>query len=224
MSRVEEMLRIFDNHDARLPYYELMLEKDLSDEPEYALPAGYHYENYRPGDIEDWICIEKSAKEFNSTEEGRDAWRRYYEGHEKELESRMFFVVRDDGLKVATATDFYNIHIGDDGVNGWLHWVAVCREEQGQGLSKPLISTVIRHMISLGYQRAVIPTQTTTWLACKVYLDLGFRPIPKNAERNRTGWEIIRSLTHHPALSGFSEVDVARFTTDKHFDEICICQ
>ena len=209
------MLYKFDNHDARLPYYELMLEKDLSEEPEYPLPAGYHFENFRPGDAETWIRIEKSAKEFRTVEEGWDAWRRYYEGQEKALESRMFFVVRDDGVKVATATDFYNIYTGDDGVNAWLHWVAVCREEQGRGLSKPLISHVIRHMIESGYRRAVIPTQTTTWLACKVYLDLGFRPIPKNAERNRAGWQIVRSLTDHPALQEFPEIDLAEYWTRK---------
>ena len=211
MPRVEEMLRLFDNHDARLPYYELMLEKDLEPEPDCSLPAGYHFENFHPGDEEEWIRIEKSAREFTTEEEGRDAWRRYYEGHEKDLETRMFFVVRDDGQKVATATAFYNIYNGDDGVNGWLHWVAVCREEQGRGLSKPLILRVIRQMIQMGYRRAVIPTQTTTWLACKVYLDLGFRPIPRNAERNRAGWEIIRSLTHHPALEEFAQADVTKY-------------
>lgn len=211
--RVEEILRLFDNHDARLPYYELMLEKDLVDVPEYELPKGYHFENYHPGDQDAWIRIEKSAKEFRTVEEGLDAWQRYFAGHEKELENRMFFVVRDDGLKVATATDFYNIHIGDDGVNGWLHWVAVCREAQGHGLSKPLISRVLQHMRASGYRRAVIPTQTTTWLACKVYLDLGFHPIPKNAERNRAGWEIIRGMTHHPILEKFAEADVMQYDT-----------
>ena len=45
-----------------------------------------------------------------------------------------------------------------------------------------------------------------SWLACKVYLDLGFLPIPKNAERNKTGWRIVRTLTNHPALSGFAPV------------------
>ena len=32
-----------------------------------------------------------------------------------------------------------DIRRGDDGVTGWLHWVAVGREYQGRGLSKPLI-------------------------------------------------------------------------------------
>ena len=58
----------------------------------------------------------------------------------------------------------------------------------------------------LGYTHAKIPTQSTSWVACKVYLDLGFRPIPKNAVNSRKGWEIVKTLTDHPALASFSAV------------------
>ena len=160
------------------------------------------------------------SEEFNeeimdsqeSFEEGEAAREKYYAGHENELEDRMFFVADDDGQMLATATAYYDIRTGNDGKTGWLHWVAVRRDAQGQGLSKPLITHVLQYMKKLGYTRAVIPTQTTTWLACKVYLDLGFRPIPKNAERNKTGWQIVRTLTNHPALSGFDPVSKAELT------------
>ncbi len=207
---VRNSLLRFDNHDARIPYYELMLEQDLTDVPETELPDGYHYEHYGPGDKAVWISLEKTAKEFAGDEEGEEAWRRYYAGHEKELTNRMFFVVDAYGQKLATATAFYDIRTGDDGHTGWLHWVAVRRDAQGKGLSKPLITHVLQHMKKLGYSRAVVPTQTTTWLACKVYLDLGFRPIPQNAERNRTGWEIIKTLTNHPALEEYGCIDMKR--------------
>ena len=204
--RVSRSLDSFDNHDPRIPYYELLLEKDLDDMPEPPLPAGYHYRYYAPGDKETWIDIEKSAKEFETHGEGEDAWKRYYAGRESELENRMFFVTDDSGQALATATAFYDIHTGDDRINGWLHWVAVRRDAQGRGLSKPLITHVLRHMKKLGYGHAVVPTQTTTWLACKVYLDLGFRPMPGNLKRSGTGWRIIRTLTDHPALSGLAPV------------------
>ena len=202
--RVAQMLQKYHNHDSRLPYYELILEGKLTDLPVMPLPAGYRFENYRDGDREAWIRIERSAKEFSSWDEGEEAWRKYYEGHEEELKKRMFFVVNEQGQKAATATAFYDIRSADDGVNGMLHWVAVCAEEQGKGLSKPLILKALHTMKDSGYTRAVIPTQTTTWLACKVYLDLGFRPVPRNAERSRKGWELIRSLTWHPALAEFA--------------------
>ncbi|MBR0408455.1 MAG: GNAT family N-acetyltransferase [Clostridia bacterium] len=189
-----------DNHDFRIKYYELMLRGDITGMEEIPLPAGFHYEMYRPGDRDAWIEIEKSAKEFSSYEQGLDAWKRYYEGHDHELINRMLFVVNEAGEKVATATAFYDIRGIDQSGDGWLHWVAVRREDQGKGLSKPMISHVIQIMKAQGQVYAKVPTQTTTWLAVKVYLDLGFRPIEKNLINSRDGWRIVKRLTNHPAL------------------------
>ena len=193
-------LPILDNHDFRIRYYELLLEADIGDIPERPLPAGYSYAFYQDGDRDAWIDIEKSAREFSTVEEGERAWGRYYAGREEELKSRMVFVVNAAGEKVATATAFYDITGRDTSGSGWLHWVAVRREEQGKGLSKPLITHVLSIMRKMGQTHAKIPTQTTTWVACKVYLDLGFRPIPQNLINSRDGWRIIRRLTEHPAL------------------------
>ena len=190
-----------DNHDFRIRYYELMLRGDITDTPEIPLPVGYHYELYRPGDRDIWIGIEKSAKEFGTYEQGLDAWKRYYEVRDDELVNRMVFVVNEAGEKVATATAFYDIRGIDQSDDGWLHWVAVRREDQGKGLSKPLISHVLQIMKALGQTHCKIPTQTTTWVAVKVYLDLGFRPIEQNLVNSRDGWRIIKRLTDHPALS-----------------------
>lgn len=190
-----------DNHDSRIRYYELMLRAEITDMKEIPLPAGYHYEMYRDGDRDAWIAIEQSAKEFCNYEEGLDAWKRYYADHAAELPERMAFVVNEAGEKVATATAFYDIRGIDQSGDGWLHWVAVRREDQCRGLSKPMISRVIQIMKRLGYTYAKIPTQTTTWLAVKVYLDLGFRPIEKNLVSSRDGWRIVKRLTNHPALA-----------------------
>ncbi|MDE7176239.1 MAG: GNAT family N-acetyltransferase [Lachnospiraceae bacterium] len=105
-----------------------------------------------------------------------------------------------EGEKVATATAFYDINGRDTSNDGWLHWVAVKREYQGKGLSKPLITYVLRVMNQLGHAHAKIPTQTNTWLACKVYMDLGFLPIKENLKHNCEGWRMIKALTGHSAL------------------------
>ena len=166
------------------------------------IPSEYHYENYAPGDKAAWIAIEKSAKEFTTDEAGDAAWSKYFASHEKELGNRMFFVADSSGRKLATASAYFDIYTGDDGETGWLH-----SDAQGKGLSKPLITHVLAHMKKLGYKRAVIPTQTNTWLACKLYLDLGFVPTKENAQSSRMGWRIIRTLTDHPALGEFEPVD-----------------
>lgn len=197
----------FDNHDSRIKYYELLLQREHIDNlPHYELPDGYRFAFYEPGDRDVWIAIEQSAKEFETYEKGLESWSRYYDGKDEELTKRMVFVTNEAGEKVATATAYYDIYGRDKSGAGWLHWVAVRREYQGKGLSKPLITYVLNVMRSLGYQHAKIPTQTTTWLACKVYLDLGFLPIPENAVNSKMGWSIVKTLTEHPALAAFEEV------------------
>ena len=89
----------FDNHDERIRYYELMLRRDLKDLPHFPLPDGYRYVFFRPGDRDQWIDIEKSAKEFADYEQGLEAWNRYYEGKEEELAKRMVFIEDRDGRK-----------------------------------------------------------------------------------------------------------------------------
>lgn len=190
----------YDNHDERICFYELLLERKLSDIANYSLPAGYQFVPYSDGDREQWIDIEMSAKEFSNYEQGLEAWNRYYANSLKILPERMFFIENEKGEKVATATALYDIHGRDTSGAGWLHWVAVKREYQGKGLSKPLITYVLNVMRNLGYLHAKIPTQTNTWLACKVYLDLGFLPIEENLEHSYEGWKIVKGLTRHSAL------------------------
>ncbi len=199
----------FDNNDKRIKHYELLLEKDLDAIHNFELPQGYHFEFYKDGDRDTWIEIEKSAKEFSDYDEGVSAWNRYYAGRENELYNRMIFVVNEQGEKLATATAFYDIYGKDKSGAGWLHWLAVKREYQGKGLSKPLITCVLNVMKALGYTHAKIPTQTNTWLAAKIYLDLGFRPIPENAVNSYMGWCIIKTLTNHKALMNFDCIDDA---------------
>lgn len=190
----------YDNHDEQICYYELLLEGDIIEVPQYELPEGYRFVSYTDNDRDAWIDIEMSAKEFVSYEQGLETWNRYYETKPAELSNRMFFIETNKGEKIATATAFYDIHGRDTSNDGWLHWVAVKREYQGKGLSKPLITYVLKMMNKLGHVHAKIPTQTNTWLACKVYMDLGFVPVKKNLKHNYEGWKIIKALTDHDTL------------------------
>ena len=192
-----------------------MLErKTLADISAFPLPDGYRFVFYKGGDRDAWIEIEKSAKEFKSYEAGLKSWNEYYDGKDDELVKRTVFIETESGEKIATATAFYDIYGRDKSGAGWLHWVAVKRDYQGRGLSKPLIARTLEVMRSLGYTHAKIPTQTTTWVACKVYLDFGFTPIPQNAERNRDGWRIVKALTNHPALSEFDPAELSEILAE----------
>ena len=83
----------------------------------------------------------------------------------------MFFIVDPYGKKVATATAFFDEKLP----GGWLHWVSVSRDAQGKGLSRPLIAHTLHRLQALGYKELFVPTQTTTWVAAKLYLDFGSR-------------------------------------------------
>ena len=106
----------------------------------------------------------------------------------------MYFIENEAGEKIATATAFYDIHGNGKPGEGQLHWVAVKKNSQGKGLSKPLITYVLGVMKQLGYTSVKIHTQTNTWLACKVYYDLGFHPEAESFIKNRFGWKMIEAL------------------------------
>ncbi|MBE6991678.1 MAG: GNAT family N-acetyltransferase [Ruminococcaceae bacterium] len=200
-------LPVFENIDRRIRYFEFRLQRCLEDIPEYELPVGYHFEFYQDGDRDAWIEIERSAKELRNYEQGVEVWERYYGRNEAELYDRLIFLVTDSGEKIGTATAYYDVIGKDNSGDGWLHWVAIKREYQGLGLSKPMISYVLNQLKTLGYTKAIIPTQTTTWVACKIYLDFGFRPTKDNAEESRDGYRILKRLTNHPALAEFDAAE-----------------
>ena len=197
------MLPVFDNHDARIRHFHLELKRPLSAMPDYPLPAGYRIAYYRQGDRDAWIDIGLSAREHASREAGLAAWEKYYRAHEAELPGRMLFLTDDAGRRLGTATAFYDVVQAPLPGEGFLHWVSLRREAQGKRLSKPLIVAALRRLADLGYDRARIPTQTNTWVAVKIYLDLGFRPTAQSAAQAQEGWRIIRRLTDHPSLTDF---------------------
>ena len=175
-----------------------MERDDLKEIAHYELPKGYRFAYYQPGDEDSWIAIEISAKELKDYAQGREVWQKYYGGLEETLLGRMLFIENEQGEKIATATA-YN---GPDGV-GQVHWVAVRREDQGKGLARPLISRTLERLAQLGHESAMLTTQTTTWVACRLYLNFGFHPAHSCLQEEMEGWRILRKLTDHPALKDF---------------------
>lgn len=197
------MLKL-DNHDSRIRYIDLLMERlDLNDLPEYALPDGYRFVFYQHGDRDAWINIEQSAKELHSFEQGVQVWEQYYGGVEDTLHNRMLFIENKQGEKVATATAYYDANGELPPERGQVHWVAVRRDHQGKGLARPLISQTLKVMKERGHTEAMLHTQTTTWVAVRLYLQFGFRPMAENAVSSRDGWRIIKALTGHHALDDF---------------------
>lgn len=174
--------------DRSITYIDLAMRADsLENVPDYPLPERYGWRYYMPGDELNWARIETSAGEFERIEDGLESFRRYYPDTEL-LADRMIFLT-DNGVPFATATAWYT----EDG-EGWLHWVSVDAAHQGRGLSKPLMSVVLRRMRQLGYASAILGTQTASWVAVKVYHEFGFRPSPRT-ERDAEGWKLVSEKT-----------------------------
>ena len=190
-----------------LKYVDLYLVyNDLNNIPDYKLPDGYRFVLFNDGDEKDWVNIEMSSGEFLSYEEGIDAFNHYYGEHYDELKKLCLFIENDKGEKVATSTAFYLEDQIDD-ITGNVHWVSVKKEYQGKHLSKPLLSETLKLMANLGHKKTLLHTQTHTWLAAKVYLDMGFEPY--KMEQNYLGWQIIKKITNHPKLKDVSDIETS---------------
>lgn len=197
--------------DRRIRSIRLELERDdLENLPEYALPEGYRFVFWQPGDERAWVDIEKSAGEFTTDEKGFAKWNQYFAPHADELDHRMVFIEDAQGRKVATATAYFDVRGVDDRSVGYLHWVAVSSEAQGKGLSKPLVYHVLSLLRAMGHTHTKIMTQTTSWVAVGIYMSFGFRPEKDNAVEAAEGWQIIRTLKDIPGLEAYEKLPLER--------------
>lgn len=82
-----------DNHDSRIRYIDLLLERvNLENIPEYELPEGYRFVFYQPGDRDAWIAIEQSAKELADDEHGVRTRQRRMRFFQRNRKSRQIFL------------------------------------------------------------------------------------------------------------------------------------
>lgn len=189
------------SYDNTIKYYELLMYyKNTSIHEKYSLPEGFHFEFYKDGDMNDWINIHIESGEFCAIEEGENIFHNFYDYFIQELNKRCIFIVEDKtNEKVGTATISLLVK-EEHGYNGALDWIAIKKDYQGQGLARPLITKILEIANELGHKDIILHTQTTTWLAAKLYLDFGFNILNKD-ETN--GWKILKTLTNHPKLSGY---------------------
>ncbi len=204
-----------NNIEKKLEYHELlMVIDDLNSVPKFDLIEGYHVEFWgNDKDTDEWVDIHISTGEFNSLEKGKQYFNDFYQHFLNELVKRCFFIVEDyTNIKVATATLSPSEEYG---YNCVIDWLAVRKEYQGRGLARPLISLVCSLAQNLGYDKVLLHTQTHTWIAAKLYLDMGFMPF--NMQEDIKGWQILKTLTNHEKLSGVNTI-----RKDEMYDKLII--
>ena len=164
-----------------IKYYELLMYyNDTSTYINHQLPEGYHYEYYEQGDEKDWVNIHISSGEFMSEEQGMKYFHQFYDSFLDELNRRCFFIVDNTtNEKVGTAT-ISKLLKEEYMCKATVDWVAIRKDYQGKKMARPLISKIIKIAHKLGYNNLLLKTQTTTWLAAKLYLEEGFLNLLSN--------------------------------------------
>lgn len=195
-----------------LEYHELLMVCNDLNQKIYSLPKGYTFEFFNSEqDVDAWADIHISSGEFTSKERAKDIFHLFYDKFKHELSKRCFFIVFENE-KIATAT----ISPTDEhGYKCVIDWLAIKREFQGQGLGKPLISKCLQVAKELGYDKVLLHTQTHTWLAAKLYLDLGFELFLTNLDVK--GWQILKTITNHPKLKDFAAISESEM-----FDQLAL--
>ena len=198
--------------DSTIKYYELLMSyDDTSKFINYELPLGYHFEFYKNGDDNSWVDINLSSGNFTSAVKGLQYFHDFYDSFIYELNKRCIFIIDDStNEKVGTVTVSL-LQNEEYGYKAAIDWFAIRKEYQGKKLSRPLITKFIKVANELGHDKIFLHTQTTTWLAAKLYLDAGFEPL--NAEE-KIGWKILKRLTNHNKLINFEPA-----TDDEMYDK-----
>ncbi len=202
----------------------VMCRQHLGDLPGNQFPGGFSLRTFLEGDEDTWARIETAAGEFSTIDRAQARFREEFGGHEADLAERCLFLLNPQGRAIGTAMGWYGqgpeeqpqsrgdeapapvfedsaAKVSNPHAWGRLHWVGIVPEWQARGLSKPLVAAAMR-VLARHHDRAYLTTQTTSYVAVKVYLDFGFEPCVVD-EGGRRGWHLLAEMLRHPALAEF---------------------
>ncbi len=167
----------------------IMTRETLDEIPRFELPPAFSFKWYEPGDEKPWFEIQKSADQYNTIT--LELFDREFNRDTESLAQRQCFLIDIDGTAIGTATAWFNSN--RNGLpNGRLHWVAIVPRFQGQGLAKPLLTTVCQRLRELGHSRTYLSTSSQRIPAINLYLEFGFIPEIKNMHDSEV-WDDIQT-------------------------------
>ncbi len=143
-----------------------------------AVPEGFSVRLYQKGDEKSWAQIQTDVLEFNSADDALACFNHYLE-HEDELKKRQLYVIEEkSGKPVATATAWYSDLNGKP--IGVVHALSCLQDYQSLGLGKVAASYMMKCFYQVMPGKEVwLDTQTWSYKALGLYLDLGFIPMKK---------------------------------------------
>lgn len=182
--------------DQSIPFHPIIMKRAYAKAPHPAgLPSGFRLRTYLPGDETAWAEIETAVKEFDSIAAALKCYNSYL-SHPEDLKQRQWFAVAPDGVIAATATAWWMPSPG--GRIPVVHALGCRAEFQGKGLGKAVATKMLETFYRLDPGKDVwLDTQTWSYKAIGLYLDLGFTP-QKTATYNSAQNEYEQAL---PILS-----------------------
>jgi GNAT superfamily N-acetyltransferase len=166
----------------------LMVRENLENIPEFALPAGFSFRWYQPGDEAIWLQVDTLANPDSPLTP--DFFNQCFGSDPGVLTRRQCYLLNPTGQAIGTATAWFDDDF--EGARfGRVHYVAIVPEYQGRGLSKPLMTITCRRLRQLGHDRAYLATFTARIPAINLYRQFGFVPLIRNAEE-AAAWHAVR--------------------------------
>jgi GNAT superfamily N-acetyltransferase len=168
-----------------------MIRGNLDEIPSFDLPPSFSIKWYEPGDEKRWVEIQKSADHYNTIT--LELFNREFNKDTEALAQRQCFLTDLHGTAIGTATAWFDSN--HNGLPyGRLHWVAIVPRLQGQGLAKPLLTTVCQRLRKLGHRRVYLTTSPERIPAINLYLEFGFAPEIKDIHDSEIWVDIKRRL------------------------------
>ena len=144
--------------------------------PEPALPDGYAFRTYLPGDEKNWARITTIVDEFSCEQNAENAFRKQFMQDEDALRKRLSFVIAPDGNAIATSMAW---NFDENGRHfGRVHWICTDPAHQGKGVGRAIVAWAIRRISELDPAvDTYLDTQTWSHKAIGLYLRMGFHPV-----------------------------------------------
>ena len=122
--------------------------------PEPALPDGYAFRTYLPGDEKNWARITTIVDEFSCEQNAENAFRKQFMQDEDALRKRLSFVIAPDGNAIATSMA-WNFDENDRHF-GRVHWICTDPAHQGKGIGRAIVAWAIRRIARAGSRRGYL--------------------------------------------------------------------
>jgi mycothiol synthase len=154
--------------------------------PAPALPEGYEVRTAGPADAEAIAAVMASA--FGPEWNGAKVREELFDAPDVPET----FVVTAGGVPVATASARFLPEQFPG--SGYVHWVGGHADHRGKRLGYAVTLAVLHYFRAQGCHDAVLETDPPRLPAIRVYLSLGFRPVPVTPEHERIWPEILAAL------------------------------